>query len=448
MFVLANTGGVCTQRIRIGDGPLVAPIVTQMPQVQYGTQVPYSGPPATVSPPPLQLSTPTPAGTQAPPIDPYGGVVVPSPGSVPATSLPPGTGSQLPSNVMIYPPPNSYPWVGPNPNVSATPVPPLGSPQAVAPPYFNGQSSVPNVYGPAFSGNPYGEAQWPGNSGAWPNSGNAWPSQAWSRVRDEWLPRLIEHPRFRHTYLFGSKGRELGINDTELATTLTLPNFLLSQQPLRISPGFVFHFWDGPDTGVTGVDLPSKAYSAYLSSDFASAMTQPVGIEANFTIGMYTDFRNTTSDSIRLTGVGLGWIRLDNTTTLKVGIEYLDRLDKKLFPAVGLFMMPSPDTKLDLYFPRPKFARRLPNYQNFEVWGYVAGEYGGGSWTIEHLGGLGDQVDINDIRVLLGAEWMGPRGVTGFIEGGYVFDRELFFKSIGSPINIDDTFMVCAGLAF
>jgi hypothetical protein len=334
---------------------------------------------------------------------------------------------------MIYPPANAYPWVGADGGA--------GSPPLFAP---NGN---PGIYGPTNGpGNPYlNNSQ---ASGAWPNNPGAWPSQAWSRFRNEWLPRLIEHPRFRHTYLYGDDGNDLQIHDTELATTLTFPTFLMSRQPLRVSPGFIFHFWDGPDTALTGVDLPAQAYSAFLATDFISPVNQPMGIEVNFTVGMYTDFQHITTDSLRLTGFGVGWLRLNNTTTLKFGAEYLDRLDIKLLPAAGIFMMPSSDVKLDLFFPRPKFAWRLPNNLNLDAWFYLGGEYGGGSWTIERLGGLGDQVDINDIRVFVGSEWLGRRGVSGFTEIGYVFERELVYRSLLDPVPISDTFMIRMGLAF
>ena len=133
-----------------------------------------------------------------------------------------------------------------------------------------------------------------------------------------------------------------------------------------------------------------------------------MGAELNLTVGLYTDFNEVTSNSVRWTGLGLAWFRMNNTTTFKLGVEYLDRVKVKMLPAFGFFIYPSPDMKLDLYFPRPKLARRLPNLGNYEVWGYIGGEYGGGSWTIKRIGGMGDQVDVNDIRAFVGLEWVGP----------------------------------------
>ena len=94
-------------------------------------------------------------------------------------------------------------------------------------------------------------------------------------------------------------------------------------------------------------------------------------------------------------------------------------------------------------------AYRLPQLGNYEIWGYVGGEYGGGSWTIERPGPIDDQVDINDVRAFLGWEWMGPRRVTGFFEFGYVFGRKLVYKSTqNSSLSLKDTIMLRSGFAF
>ncbi len=128
-------------------------------------------------------------------------------------------------------------------------------------------------------------------------------------------------------------------------------------------------------------------------------------------------------------------------------MEYLDRVDIKLLPAIGVFLEPTPDVRFNVYFPRPKLAHRIPNVGNVEIWAYIAGEYGGGSWEISQPIGS-DQVDINDIRIYGGIEWTGPRGVTGFLEAGYVFERELMFRAVQIPYDLRDAAMVRAGLAF
>ncbi len=320
----------------------------------------------------------------------------------------------------IYPPPSSGQTIQPGATV--------GQPVIVQPGQF------PSTY----------------SNGSWAESAVAWPSQAWARLRSSEIYRLLERPRIRHTFLAGnSVGTELGLNETELATTLTIPNFLYTTQPLRISPGFVFHWWNGPNTPTSGADLPPRTYSTYFAFDYSTPWDRRIGGEANFTIGVYSDFQFSSSNSLRYTGVGLGWFRINNTTTFKLGVEYLHRVHIKILPAVGFFIYPSPNLKLDLYFPRPKIAQRLPSLGNFEIWGYVGGEYGGGSWTVERIGGMQDQADVNDIRTFLGLEWMGPRRVTGFFEVGYVFDREIVYRSDPTTLFLfDDTVMLRTGIAF
>ncbi len=327
----------------------------------------------------------------------------------------------------------------------------LGQPQ-FAPPNF-GQFSNPNFqsgFSPFQNRFPY-----QGTGANWlPAIDWTWPRQQWQRFQTEFLPRVLERPRFRHTYLHGSNrngvnGNELDINDFELATTLTRPNFLGSGQPLRISPGAVFSFWDGPETESTGFDLPSKAVGVYLGFDHVTDLTKTSGFETNATVGIYSDYENLSSDSFRLTGRLLGWQRLNSYTVGKLGVEYLDRVRIKLLPAVGLFFSPNADIKFDLYFPRTKLAHRIPNLGQYEAWAYVGGEYGGGSWGVERIDGSDDQVDINDVRAFAGIEWIGPRRVTGFVDFGYAFEREVVYRSNPlDDLDLQDTLFVRTGLAF
>ena len=378
-----------------------------------------------------------------------------------------------PSNYQLQPFP-----IFPNPANLQTPQvraplfnfnPPAVTPPAVAPPQnilpqfqqgFN--NTLPNTgFGQQqfnFGTNPSAfQNRWPYQglgSNFLPAIDWTWPRQQWQRFQNEFLPRVLERPRFRQTYLHGSNrgatpGNELDINDIEVATTLTIPNFLQSRQPLRISPGFIASFWDGPDTPSTGFDLPESAFGAYLAADHVTDLARRSGLETNLTVGVYSDYDNFSSDAIRVQGRLLGWQRINDYTVGKLGVEYLDRVRVKLLPAVGLFLSPNPDIKFDLYFPRTKLAHRIPNVGNFEMWAYVGGEYGGGSWAIERIDGSDDQVDINDVRAFVGVEWIGPRRVTGFFDFGYAFERELVYASDPSnSLDLQDTLMIRSGLAF
>ncbi len=84
-----------------------------------------------------------------------------------------------------------------------------------------------------------------------------------------------------------------------------------------------------------------------------------------------------------------------------------------------------------------------------ELWWYVGGEYGGGAWTVERVANASDAIDYNDIRVILGLEWILQRGLRGHFEVAYVFDREIIFVG-GPPANFkpDDTVMLRGGITY
>ena len=460
-LAITAIAGVCAQpasgqRPRFADpfqtggstpGSIITAPQVQLPQAQLPqVQLPQLQLPSFQTNP-VQLPNFSPPSAQS---------FIPPRGVLPTLDLP-RTNLPDPSNYNLQPFP-VFPNQGRQQQLQVLPPPPQQLPQNFnipQPVFQQPQFQQPNL-GFQNQYNPY-QNRWPyqGTGTDWlPSIDWSWPRDQWQRFQTEFLPRVLERPRFRHTYLHGSNrsgvdGNELDINDFEVATTLTRPNFLGSGQPLRVSPGAVFSYWDGPQTPSTGFDLPSKAFGVYLGFDHVTDLTKTAGFETNFTVGVYSDYQNFSSDSLRLTGRLLGWQRINSYTVGKLGIEYLDRVRIKILPAIGLFMSPNPDIKFDLYFPRTKLSHRIPNMGQYEAWAYVGGEYGGGSWAIERLDGSDDQADINDVRAYAGLEWIGPRRVTGFVDFGYAFEREIVYRS--NPIddlNLQDTLFVRTGIAF
>ncbi|MDV6031098.1 MAG: hypothetical protein F9B45_13535 [Phycisphaera sp. RhM] len=266
--------------------------------------------------------------------------------------------------------------------------------------------------------------------------------------------RLIQRMRFRHTYLQDGNGSDdLGINDTDVALAFAIPSFLYTTQPLFIAPSFSLHLWDGPQS-ITGADLPGSAYSAFLDFAWQSDPNRILGVDLGLSVGMFSEFQTFDIDALRVRGKGLGTFRITPASTLKVGVYYYDRVDVKLLPAVGLFWRPNAFTKVDLFFPQPRYSRYLSTVGTNDVWWYVAGEYGGGSWTIERDGKGEDQVDINDIRLTTGFEWGESQRMraglrTWFFEFGYVGDRELVYRrNPADNLSISDTWMFRLGLGY
>ena len=266
--------------------------------------------------------------------------------------------------------------------------------------------------------------------------------------------QLLQGPRFRYTFLSGgSSPTALGTNDFDTSIALSCPNFLYSSQPLYVVPSFSLHLWDGPD-GSSGADLPPNAYSGFLDFGWQTDPNQMFGAEFGVRVGAFTDFDTFQDDSIRIMGKGLGSFRLTPSSTLKLGVYYLDRNNWKLVPAFGVLCQANPATRLDFFFPQPKFAHYCRTIGTQDLWWYLAGDYGGGSWTIKRENGASDSVDINDLRVMVGWEWgrselirAGRR--TAFFELGYVFNREIKYRNNpADDIDTNDAFMLRAGFGY
>jgi hypothetical protein len=259
----------------------------------------------------------------------------------------------------------------------------------------------------------------------------------------------VNRIQFEHTYLAPWGSTHLGLNESEISATFALP-WRTGVAPLLVTPGFAIQWWDGPEFPL---ELPPRTYSAWLDLAWHPQVTPWFGASLSVRPGIYSDFEFVNSDSFRIKASGLAIFTLSPRWQIAAGAVYLDRNKIKLLPAGGFVYTPSDDVRWELIFPQPKLAQRLTTFGNTHVWWYVGGEYGGDSWTVESevlSPGFRDQVDYNDIRVYLGLEWKpcdGVSGISGHLEVGYVFDRELVYRSFGEH-DLSETLMVRGGIRY
>jgi hypothetical protein len=255
------------------------------------------------------------------------------------------------------------------------------------------------------------------------------------QLQDTWLPRQV-----------GNNG--FGINDVVVNSTFGFP-VLRNPAPLLITPGFNFHFLDGPVSSPgTLQDLPARVYDAYLAGAWRPQFSPMFGADLALSLGTYSDLQSVNWDSFRILARAMGIVTLSPEWKAAVGIVYLDRLSVKLLPAGGFIWTPNPDMRFDFIFPYPKFATRVSNLGNTEVWAYFRGDYGGGQWEIHHNNGQEDVFNYNDLRAILGLEFFGLSRVRGNVEVGYVFDRKLLYRNGGPNLHVGDTMMLQGGIAF
>ncbi len=340
----------------------------------------------------------------------------------------------------VLPPFDPYAIPPNTPPLAAPALPPVGSPY---PP--------PPVYGAPYSGQP---------AAIYPDGVPVYNGSPFAPVTDTWTKtmRFLQEVHLDETWLPRFEGdRALGINTINTWVTFAIP-FYYNANPLLITPGFQLYLWDGPDaTGNPPPTLPGSTYGAYLDAAWSPQINNWFGAELEVSPGVYTDFQHTTSESLRVLGRGLAVFSLTDTLKFKFGIWYIDRLEIKLLPAVGFVCTPNPDSRYEIFFPAPKLAHRCWTVGNHNVWTYIRGEYGGGAWTAERppggtqVGTINDEFEYSDIRVAIGADILPETqyGLRGYFEVGYVFQRDLVFRS-GMPdkTHLTDTMLIGGGLSF
>jgi hypothetical protein len=359
------------------------------------------------------------------PASPFGMTTVPPSTFAPSTGQP-----SLPSGAFGTTPTYSQPSP-----FAAHPWDPYAAPGAssVAPPPAlapYGQPAPPSTLGFPFQ-------DW-GGFGGGPGGGPAGPST-----------RLVQNVQMRNTWISGDGFNDFGVDDLDINATLAFPFFWnMNVAPILFTPGFSFHFFNGPDADPNR-DLPGTVYDAFAQFSWRPQFTPRLGADLAVSVGAYSDFKFVDHTSLRILGRALGTFTVNERWQVQAGVVYLDRLQVKILPAGGLVWTPHSDARFEILFPQPKFAQRITNWGNAQVWGYVSGEYGGGQWSIEHgSGGPHDVINYNDLRLILGVETFGAGNLRGNFEIGYVFNREIIYRSGVPEFHPDDAFMLRAGLGF
>jgi len=271
--------------------------------------------------------------------------------------------------------------------------------------------------------------------------------------------KLLQELSFEYTFLYGKQSdpSDFGVNRAEISTTFAFPMFGNIETPLLVTPGFAFNWLEGPVSGppipgppvmAGGPDLPPQVYDAYLDFAWFPRCYDWLSGEFGFRTGVYSDFEFVDSDSLRFMGRAAADVAIAPDMDVVFGAAYLDRVNTKILPVIGIYYRPTPDWDMYIVFPNPKIRKFLAAVGTTKWYGYAAGEYGGGSWTVARQT-TDDYVGYNDIRVIGGLEWETQSQIRGHIELGYVFDREIVFVSQDPPdFKPDDTIMLRAGVDF
>jgi hypothetical protein len=255
--------------------------------------------------------------------------------------------------------------------------------------------------------------------------------------------RFMQEVRGRCTWLSPMGSQSLGVNDVDISATFALP--FRSMSPFLITPGFTAHFFEGPvSVAPDFADLPPVTYDAFLDVGWhpqcalAGANRRSRGLPGF----------NTFSTDVRIMGRG-GRLHDAHGLQFALGVVYIDRVPVRRSAGGRADLDPQSHTPANPV-PNPKLAHRWTTISNttFGLCQAIRRRFVDDSAEHGRQCGFNDQADYNDIRVSLGLEAYGYRGLHGFFEVGYVFDRQIIYRGGSPEYNPSDTIMLRAGVGY
>lgn len=260
-------------------------------------------------------------------------------------------------------------------------------------------------------------------------------------------PGMLQQAFFQGTELPKLDAEGLGLTTLETTITLGMPCPTI-ESPLLVTTGFVGTLTDIP----TGADIPGELFEGYVQARWLKKLSDRLGIDLAVSPGWYSDFKNDSSQALRVTGHGFGAWEANEDLRVVAGVIYLDRYDVTLLPAGGLLWTPADDKRFELIFPRPRLAWRIAERPQASHWLYIAGEFGGNQWATQSVTGPTKGQDqimiIRDYRLLAGWERRPANlGLSWKLEGGWVTGRSVQYYLTDQPwLYPSDTFLVRAGI--
>lgn len=261
-----------------------------------------------------------------------------------------------------------------------------------------------------------------------PLKSDAVPLDGAAKQAEESDKKVVEGPatnRGSFAWIAGT-GNQLGMLEWVNRDLAVLDYSAADRGSFRIEGGHAFTWLTGPDT----TDLPPYLFSLFVDVGAGVKASDDWSFDVVVSPSWNTDFANKSYQLFRLPWQAVNTFKLNEECKLVVGVTDLDREDIRFLPVAGVIYKPLDGSKeFDLVFPRPKAAWRLSQVDDVCLWGYIAGELGGNSYSIQRPGAVHDIVTLRDYRLLVGFEQRGEKRHACRLEAGWIFGRSVKYAS-------------------
>lgn len=271
----------------------------------------------------------------------------------------------------------------------------------------------------------------------------AFPPTDTSRFIDR-LPFRVVGSSVTAGWLSGGGSQAVDMTELDVATNLVTLNPFTDNAYFSLTPRFG---WQQLDLA-SGDLLPADLYQVSAMFAATKAFSETVQMTLGIAPGYSSDGNASGSDAFRISAVAnIAWQKNARSKWL-VGVAATGRDDLPVLPFVGWIGTPNDNWRIELTAPRPRLAYRLiANERKRDHWLYLAGEFGGGSWAVDH-NGQDDLLTLRDFRLITGWEAKREGLLSPKVEFGYVFGRVAEYDSGGGKRDFNDAFLFRAGVGF
>lgn len=227
--------------------------------------------------------------------------------------------------------------------------------------------------------------------------------------------------------------------DSEFIHTMPLGPDLV----FTAAPQFNYRRWD--TSNLFMVDLYRAGVNLQLST---VPNYGPVGYQISFNPSINSDLQSElASESINLDASAVALFQFSPMWTGVLGVDFYDRVNNLIVPHVGVIYKPDNLWEFRLLIPQGRVSRYIGDFWWGSHWLYLAWEFHVDSFQVNTPGDRRNQMQYEDYRLTFGMR-SDHRGFTKYIEAGYVFGRNVDFRSTLSDFNVSDGFIVRGGIRF
>jgi hypothetical protein len=203
----------------------------------------------------------------------------------------------------------------------------------------------------------------------------------------------------------------------------------------NIGTGIGFHFLGGP----IQTDMPPRLFDFQIGVEHRKWLSESFGYDVSAVIGAFSDFEGSAREGVRYPSHAVGYWRWSPAVDVVFGLDYLDRDDYHMLPVAGVILTPWENLRLEVVYPRPRAELWISPKQSI----YLAGELGGDTWAVERTPDADDVATYRDLRMLFGVATRNAKErTTSTFELGYVFARDLSYRSGLGDMELQDTLLV------